>query len=343
MSGNGGASLPSTLAQLLPKLQNCPVLLVGDLMLDQYLFGDAERISPEAPVPVVLVEHETYRLGGLGNVAKNIKSLGGAPLMVTACGTENGRSRLDEVLESENLRASVISLKNRPVTTKTRVMARQQQMLRIDHEMPVSVGPDATASILEELEKQIPSHKVLIVSDYNKGVVSRELMDGIQFLRKRLNPELRILVDPKTGNFHLYDNVYLLTPNTAETGAGAGLPVRSQEEIIAAGRAIFAKLRCENLLTTLGANGMALFKGPYEIIHIPTMAKKVFDVTGAGDTVIATFALGLAAGLSLEHAAIISNYAAGIVVGEVGSASTTLKAIKHEIESRPEPPVTQWL
>ena len=330
------------LSEELDKLVAAPVLIVGDVMLDEYFIGDAQRISPEAPVPVVLVSKERLLVGGAGNVARNIKDLGGAPLLVGACGDGHNSERLKSVLESEELPTSLVNLPGRPATTKTRIMARGQQMIRVDHEDCLPLSDAETDQILAVIEEHWPRQKVLIISDYNKGVVNRRLMQGIADIRAGHANEVKILVDPKTGNFDLYKNVSLLTPNTKETGEGAGLPVRTREEIIRAGQEIFRKLDCAELLTTLGAEGMALFHNPEKITHIPTISQQVFDVTGAGDTVIGTVGQALAAGFSMLQACVIANYAAGLVVAKVGSATTNLEELRKSMQTMQEPPLEEW-
>lgn len=332
----------SGLASELGKLKNVPVLIVGDVMLDEYFIGDAQRISPEAPVPVVLVSKERLLVGGAGNVARNIKELGGNPLLIGACGDGLNSDKLKNTLSAEGLATSLVNLPGRPATTKTRIMARGQQMLRVDHEDSLPLSSQETDQLLAAIEKQWPLQKVLIISDYNKGVVNKRLMDGIADIRSRHSNEVKILVDPKTGNFDLYKNVQLLTPNTKETGEGAGLPVRNREEIIKAGQEIFRKLDCDELLTTLGADGMALFHTPQKITHIPTISQQVFDVTGAGDTVIGTVGLALAAGFSMLQACVIANYAAGIVVAKVGSATTSLEELEKSMRTMQEPKPEDW-
>lgn len=333
---------PELLAGQLSALSGAEVLIVGDIMLDEYLIGDASRISPEAPVPVVLVEEERFMLGGAGNVARNIKAMGGCPCLISACGDGAGSDRLKKLLGDTGVEARLSPLAGRPAPTKTRVMARGQQLVRIDREDASAFSAEETKAVLKNVEKFWDRCAVMVLSDYNKGMISREFMNGLADIRKKRGNGPKVLVDPKTSNFHLYQNMDLLTPNTQETGEGAGLPVRNQDEIIAAGREIFKKINCKHLLTTLGAKGMALFNGPDDILHIPTVARKVFDVSGAGDTVIGTLALGLAAGLPLLEACMIANFAAGNVVAEVGAAVTTQQKVAEAIKRLGELPVERW-
>lgn len=334
-------SAEKLIAQL-PSLSGAEVLIVGDIMLDEYLIGDASRISPEAPVPVVLIAEERFMLGGAGNVARNILALGGKAQLISACGDGAGSERLRTILDDSGIESFLVPLTGRPAATKTRVMARGQQLVRIDREDSSSLKPSERQAILAGLEERWDDTSVLVISDYNKGIVSPEFMSGLEDIRKRHAHAPKILVDPKSVNFSLYKNMDLLTPNTQETGEGAGLPVRNKSEIIAAGRAIFKKINCKHLLTTLGSSGMALFYSPDEIVHIPTVAQKVFDVSGAGDTVIASLALSLAAGLPLLPSCMIANFAAGNVVGEVGAAVTSQEKIAEAIQELGFLPVEFW-
>lgn len=332
----------SHLSRAAKKLGNGAVLIIGDIMVDEYLLGDAERISPEAPVPVVRIREDRLVLGGAGNVARNIKALGGRAHLIGVSGQDSGAERLNSLVQSEGLTADFVQLQDRPTTIKTRILAQQQQMLRIDREAttPVS-GPDF-ARLLQRIESIWGDFGVIVISDYGKGLVTQELLAAVQVLCSRCSTPPLVLVDPKTPNFHLYTNVHLLTPNAKETSEGSGLPTRTPAEILQAGREIFRKLGCEHLLTTLGAQGMALFFSPDDVWHIPTTAQNVFDVTGAGDTVIATTALGLSAGLGLLDACVLANYAAGIVVGEVGAAVATPDTLQEALHSVPAPLVTRW-
>ena len=299
------------------------VLVVGDIMLDAYLIGDADRISPEAPVPVVRIEKERYLLGGAGNVARNIVALGGVATLAGVMGKDASADRIRGLVRDEGICGAFVALPQRPTTVKTRVMARRQQMLRLDS------------------EDQLPAHDVVILSDYSKGIVSLSFMSRLRGLLAASPHQVKVLIDPKPSNVGLYGGSFLLTPNTKETGECAGMPVRSREEILAAGRAILEKVGCPHLLTTLGSDGMALFSGPSEVWHVPTMAQDVFDVTGAGDTVIATLGLGLAAGLPLLASCVLANYAAGLVVAQVGAAVASPDALREAIRELPVT-ITKW-
>ena len=323
-------------------LEGKKVLIIGDVMVDEYLTGDAERISPEAPVPVVRVTDDAHVIGGAGNVASNIQQLGGAPTLLCVTGTGSGAELLDALLCKGNIEHRFIRVPGRKTTVKTRIMASRQQMLRIDREDATPVSGEARTALMEQVAERLSDFDVIVVSDYGKGVVTAELLHELSMLCKSASHGPRILVDPKSPNFSLYQNVFMLTPNAKETSEGAGLPVTTQEEILAAGRELFTRIGCTTLLTTLGARGMALFQGPDDVVRIPTMAQEVFDVTGAGDTVIGTAALALAAGHTLLDACLLANYAAGIVVGRVGASVVTPSELVQAIQQIPVPQLERW-
>ena len=317
------------------------VLVVGDIMLDAYLIGDADRISPEAPVPVVRIEKERYLLGGAGNVARNIVALGGVATLAGVMGKDASADRIRGLVRDEGICGAFVVLPQRPTTVKTRVMARRQQMLRLDSEDASPLSSADQEALLSVITEQLPAHDVVILSDYSKGIVSLSFMSRLRGLLAASPHQVKVLIDPKPSNVGLYGGSVLLTPNPKETGECAGMPVRSREEILAAGRAILEKVGCPHLLTTLGSDGMALFSGPSEVWHVPTMAQDVFDVTGAGDTVIATLGLGLAAGLPLLASCVLANYAAGLVVAQVGAAVASPDALREAIRELPVT-ITKW-
>ncbi len=330
------------LREQLSLLQDKKVLTVGDVMLDQYLMGDAERISPEAPVPIVRVSHEECRIGGAGNVAANIKALGGNPLLCSICGKGSNGSLLLSMLRAQGITDEFEQYAGRRTSIKTRVLARQQQILRFDREDIDPVQGAMLQRVLKRLSKRLPDVEVVIISDYGKGLISKELLDGVRSLCAQQKKPPLLLVDPKSPNYQNYSDVDLLTPNAKETSEAAMLPTGTREEILAAGLSIMERLRCKHLLTTLGPQGMALFISPEEVWHLPTTARQVYDVTGAGDTVIASVGLGLASGMDLLTACQLANYAAGVVVAKVGTATATLPEIITAIKEYPAPAVTRW-
>lgn len=319
------------------------VLIIGDLMLDHYVSGGVDRISPEAPVPVVRVTAEHYLLGGAGNVARNICALGGSPKLIGIRGDDDYGKMLEQMLGEACVPSTLVTDPERPTTRKTRIMASQQQIVRIDREDAAPLSGPVVAQILDVVSRALDGVRVVILSDYGKGVICREFMAGfMELVAQRGEDRPRVLVDPKTVNYDLYRGVDLLTPNTKEAGEGAGMTVRGQKDVLRAGAALFERLNCAQLLITLGPDGMAFFDGRESVRHIPTFARKVFDVTGAGDTVIATLALGLAAGYDPLLAATLANYAAGISVGQVGAAVATPQSMAEAIAELPEPEVSVW-
>ncbi|WP_022662020.1 D-glycero-beta-D-manno-heptose-7-phosphate kinase [Paucidesulfovibrio longus] len=326
----------------IPQLAGHDVLIIGDLMLDHYLIGTVDRISPEAPVPVVAVTREESLLGGAGNVARNIAALGGLPTLITVAGEDEHAICLGGHCDQANINLRVHRIPTRPTTVKTRIIAHNQQVVRVDKEHTDPLDPADYDVLLKMIRDELPGRKVIILSDYGKGLLSREFMTRFNALIAALPQRPMILVDPKTRNYDLYGGVDLLTPNAKEASEGAHLPVNSREEIIAAGQAIFDRLSCKHLLITLGGQGMALFDTRDKVYHIPTFARKVFDVTGAGDTVIATLALGLASDLDLLTSCVFANYAAGIVVGQIGAAVATLDELVEAARNLPEPDISTW-
>lgn len=319
-------------------LKNCinkKILIIGDLILDSYIFGKVNRISPEAPVPVVEVVRESFLLGGAANVANNIIALGGKPSVIGIIGNDSAGKMLCELLESRNIGCEGIFVDKRPTSVKTRVIAHNQQVVRFDKEEKKKIEGKSLDKLLSYIVSAIPTSDAVIVSDYKKGVVSSALMAEVVKAAKKYNKF--ISVDPKVGHFHLYKDVSLITPNLAEASYGSGIEIKDEKSMIKAGTTLIDKLQIDSVLITRGEEGMTLFKrasGDHgvSVLNFPTMAKKVYDVTGAGDTVIATFTLVYSSGATMEEAAIIANHAAGIVVGEVGTAIPPIDKLHKSLE-----------
>ncbi len=316
------------------KLSEGKVFIIGDLMLDTYLIGDSSRISPEAPVPVVKIDETKQVLGGAGNVARSIVSLGGEAHISGIVGKDYQATEMQELFEADSVQTKLYPSARHTTTVKMRVLARGQQMLRMDKEHISPLEKEDLDNFLALLELSLADYEYVIVSDYAKGVVTKELM---AFLTSYINKEgkkLKIFADPKPENKELYKNLFLLTPNAKESAELSHKSMQTLDEIKIAGKSLKEELKLDNLLTTLGAQGMALFSSSDTIWHIPTKARQVFDVTGAGDTVIASLALALSANIPLLEACILSNYAAGVVVAKVGSATVNqeemLAAIKKD-------------
>lgn len=333
------------LLELLPRLAGGKVLIIGDLVLDHYVQGQVERISPEAPVPVVHVEEERYVLGGAGNVARNIKALGGEAVIVGVCGMDQDGDRMRRLLFDAGVTAHAVCDSDRPTIRKTRIIAQNQQVVRVDLEKTHHLSDGVTEQLFDYIRDSVSDAGVIILSDYGKGLVTAQFMQRLWTLLDGLEDRPPIFVDPKTRNFELYKGVDLLTPNAkeAQEGAGVELDGADKHSVLRAGARIFRKLGNANLLVTLGPRGMALFQGPEHVTHIPTAARKVFDVSGAGDTVIATLALAVAQGLDLVTACELANVAAGIVVAEVGTASASVDDLRGVLaEGADLPPRVTW-
>jgi len=342
-SPSGKHEYPSLkLIDYLEQFTDGRILIIGDVMLDEYLTGTADRISPEAPVPVVRIEKEEHLVGGAGNVARNIVALGGKTTLIGVRGNDAAGKSLQRVLDQDGINAHLLTLDNRSTTIKTRVLARQQQVVRIDREDDSPFLDQETQALLNLAATILPDCSAVVVSDYGKGIVSESFMRGLQGLIKVSARQIPLLVDPKPQNFTFYRGVTLLTPNAKETSESVAMPVKSTQNIVTAGRAMLEKLECRHLVTTLGSRGMAVFEDSENIYHIPTTGRQVFDVTGAGDTVIAALALGLATGVPLVPSCLLANYAAGVVVAQVGAAVATPNQVAEAVATLPKPVISRW-
>lgn len=317
---------------LLKKFPETSILIIGDFMADRYIMGRVNRISSEAPVPVVEVLEENLLLGGAANVASNVLSLGGKVFIAGTVGRdEMGRLLIHKFREKGINTEGIIVEEDRPTTVKTRVIAHNQQVVRIDREVKSDVSQSTTSLILEYVKRCLPEIKAIILSDYCKGVITRELIKEILKLIKLKNSNVFVAADPKIGHFDYYKGVNFTTPNINEASFGSGIDIKDEKTLVKAGETLLKKLRCEAVLITRGEEGMSLFERNGKVTHIPTFARKVYDVTGAGDTVIATFTLCYSAGAKMKEAAVFANHAAGIVVGELGTAVVTPRDIIKSI------------
>ncbi|MEK6633153.1 MAG: D-glycero-beta-D-manno-heptose-7-phosphate kinase, partial [Nitrospirota bacterium] len=306
------------------------LLVIGDLILDHYVMGRVSRISPEAPVPVVHVESETLRLGGAANVFNNILALGGKADLCGVIGAdESGRLLLKELGKSRSGRGGVIIDHDRPTTRKSRVIAHNQQIVRYDMEGRQELKGTLQKRLLRYVESRIRELSCIVVSDYAKGVVSAALMT--ELTRMAALRKIPIIVDPKVEHFSYYKGVTVMTPNHLEATQAAGLHGDDDQTINQAGALIRQRLGCQSVLITRGEKGMSLYEGEGTSWHLPTQARQVYDVTGAGDTVIGTLALALATGASMREAATLANHAAGIVVGMVGTATVSPKQLLEAV------------
>jgi rfaE bifunctional protein kinase chain/domain len=306
------------------------IAIIGDLMLDRYIWGKVSRISPEAPVPIVDMESEQVRLGGAANVAQNIKSLGGNPYLLGIVGDDNsGKILIDMLKERAFPVDGIITDQSKPTTVKTRVIAHDQHVVRIDREDKKDVSNDIEKRLLHILKKIITSVDGIIIEDYNKGVLSKQIIKSV-ISTGRLNKK-NITVDPKFNNFFEYTDVTVMKPNRKEIEEVLGIRLKSRDEINAAGLTLLRKLNAENVLLTLGEQGMSLFESSGEISYVTTKALNVADVSGAGDTVIATLSMALSAGASMKEAVSVANFAGGIVCGYVGIVPIDPNELKHAI------------
>jgi rfaE bifunctional protein kinase chain/domain len=303
--------------RILRTFKNKRILVIGDLILDRYIWGKVDRISPEAPVPVVQVTDENFLLGGAANVANNIAALGGHATIVGVAGHDRGGEFLRKMLKESDIGYEGIHWGSRPTTVKTRVIAHSQQVVRFDREDRDKVDGKVLKNLLNFIRSASLEHDAVIISDYKKGVVSSELVKEV--LKHSKPRDIFVSVDPKISHFHCYKNVSLITPNVTEASIASGVEIKDEKSLINAGRTLLRKISCDAVLITRGEYGMSLFEKD-KVLHVPTVARNVYDVTGAGDTVIAAFTISFTAGASMQESAVIANHAAGIVVGEVGTA-----------------------
>src|SRR4030066_576435 len=312
--------------KIISRFKDRNILVIGDIILDHYIWGRVSRISPEAPVPVVEVTRESFLLGGAANVAHNIVSLGGRASVIGINGQDIAGEALMNILIQRGVNCDGIFTENRPTTVKTRVIAHNQQVVRFDREDKKYVDGKILKGILGYINSVLFKYDAVIVSDYQKGMISEELIRDI--VKKAKPKGMFIAVDPKVGHFDFYKGVSLITPNVMEASSGSNIEIRDDKTLLKAGRSLLKKLSCKAVLITRGEQGMSLFEKT-KVTHIPTVARKVYDVTGAGDTVISAFTLACASGANMEEAAVIANHAAGIDVGEIGTAvATTGQVVK---------------
>ncbi|CUS33376.1 D-glycero-beta-D-manno-heptose-7-phosphate kinase [Candidatus Nitrospira nitrificans] len=327
-NGKGDALSPKALRQYLQRFPQASILVVGDLILDHYVMGRVSRISPEAPVPVVHVESESLRLGGAANVFNNILALGGKPDLCGVIGSdESGRLLMKELGNKRSSRGGVVIDHDRPTTRKSRVIAHNQQIVRYDIEGRSELKVALRQKLLRYVELRMRELSCIVVSDYAKGVVSSALMSDL--IRLAALRKVPVIVDPKVEHFSYYKGVTVLTPNHLEAAQASGLHGDGDQTIDEAGAMIRQRLGCQSVLITRGEKGMSLYERNGASWHLPTKARQVYDVTGAGDTVIGTLALALAAGASIKTGAVMANYAAGIVVGMVGTATVSPKQLSE--------------
>ena len=329
------------------QLQSKRVMVIGDIILDEYIWGDVNRISPEAPVPVFETSAETTGCGGAANVAQNVESLGGKATLIGVIGEDRAGEKLLQMATEMNLGIDGICVDSqRPTSTKTRVIARAatsteemqesgQHLLRIDRESKQEIPPRLREHLLAQVLSQLPASDAIVFADYDKGVVDAQLIKEV--VKQAQFYDVPIVVDPKRNNFWNYEGVTAVTPNHKEAGVAVHEEITDVAQLVAVGEKILNQLSLKTLLITRDAEGMSLFQrgadGNLQVRHLPPRSNVVTDVTGAGDTVVAVFTLALAAGAEYYSAAVLSSLAGGIVVGKMGCATATSEELLRAIET----------
>jgi len=321
----------SKLKKIISSFNKARVLVIGDVILDEFIWGRVDRISPEAPVPVVWMDKESFMPGGASNVANNIAALGGSVELVGVVGNDERGAILKSELDQRRVNTTGIIIdKTRPTILKTRVIAHRQQVVRIDKEITTPLDNKVVSRLINQVKKRIDDIDILIVEDYGKGLVTPKLLKSIIPLAKRKKKILA--VDPKEDHFTFYKRADVITPNHKEASSACGINITNKKSLEQVGNILLKRLKCNTVLITLGEKGMSLFKQNSKPVHIPTLTQEVFDVSGAGDTVVGVFSLSLASGATSVQAAHIANCAAGIAVGKVGITVITSEELIERIE-----------
>ena len=320
------------LKNILDGFEKARIMVLGDLMLDHFVWGRVDRISPEAPVPVVRVTEETQRLGGAANVAHNIRALGAEPVLIGLVGEDPHGEVLLEAIREQNISTGwIVADPDRRTTVKTRVVAHSQQVVRADWEDDGQVSEAVFEKLIDRIGDQLEQVQALIISDYGKGVITARMLKRVLELARE--QALFVAVDPKDSHFDLYRGVSLITPNQREAGQAFGRAITDRDSLEEVGHGMMDRLKLGALLITRGERGMSLFEADGQVTHFPTLARTVYDVTGAGDTVIASFVAARTAGAALQEAAMISNHAAGIAVAGVGTTAVSFEELSEDLYS----------
>jgi len=307
------------------------ILVVGDLILDEYIWGSVHRISPEAPVPILETKSENLALGGAANVANNLVALGCEVCLAGAIGQDERGDKLLTLIEDKNISSKgIFRFVHRPTTSKIRVVAHNQQVLRIDKEDNRPITEETENKIIKFINTTLPDMDIVICSDYRKGILTEKVFSAI--IHRAKNSKKRVIVDPKSSNFQLYKGATIITPNQFEVEKAVPIKIQDKIDLDRAAEYLLNLTHAESLLITRGKDGMTLYPNKEKPIDIPTQAKEVFDVTGAGDTVVSVLAMALAAGFNYPDSAWLSNMAASIVVGKVGTAIVTLNEINEYLQ-----------
>ena len=316
----------SKTAMYFEKFANARVLCVGDIMLDHFVYGSVERISPEGPIPVLKLERDTYMLGGVGNVIANLASLGIQTSVVSVVGKDAAAASINDKLKSIDVDVTGLVMDDeRPTSLKTRYISAGQQLLRTDREQVMSLTGRARDRVFQEINTHIADTDIVVLSDYGKGVIDPELCRYVMEQGKR------VIVDPKGRDYSLYKGAYLITPNKSELAEASGMPTETDDQVIAAAQHVMQTCGIQNILATRSQDGMTIISSDADPVHISTDVREVFDVSGAGDTVVAAMSAMLASGANLSDAADIANIAGGIVVGKVGTAVVTVSDMETQV------------
>lgn len=314
------------IGRILSRFRDRRVLVLGDVMLDEYLVGEVHRISPEAPVPIVDVHTATHVPGGAANVASNIASLGGQPVLVGVVGTDDNADHLRSVLNIRGVSSEwLVTAKERPTVTKTRIISGQQQIVRLDRERTSDVQNADSDAVLSAFEQNIGNVDACLISDYAKGLLTPAICAHVISRARQLGKP--VVVDPKGASFLKYSGCSVITPNLRETEVASKHVIESEADLFVAVAQLQAVLADSAVLVTRGPDGMTLFRDRAEVLHAPALAREVFDVTGAGDTVVGTLTLALASGLRMEEAVLLANMAASVVVQKSGTATVSPEEI----------------
>jgi D-beta-D-heptose 7-phosphate kinase/D-beta-D-heptose 1-phosphate adenosyltransferase len=316
--------------KLFERMRDKRILVVGDVMLDEWVWGSVSRISPEAPVPVVAVDNHSFTLGGAGNVANNLRAIGATVSFAGSVGDDAAGQRVLELFDDiEVERSGAIAVSDRPTTRKTRIVAHNQQVVRADWESAEPLLADDLTRVIEAVTRLAPQHDAVVLSDYAKGLFSRELVEAARAAAV-------VTADPKPKNLALFAGVTCVAPNEREAALAAGIAIKDEASLDRAGAILLEKLGCRYVVVTRGEKGMVLFGAQGERLRIPSVARAVFDVSGAGDTVIAVLTLALAAGAEIGQAVQLANFAAGAVVEKLGTATASPEEILELVGAESE-------
>lgn len=319
------------LIQRIKNFQDKRILVVGDVMLDEYMWGSVKRISPEAPVPVVNVDKKTYMAGGAGNTAANISALGGNATIAGIIGDDTQGALLRQKLGELGIETSgLIMDSSHPTITKTRIIANKQHVVRVDVEKRYALGSEIREKLLQTVESTIGTVQAVVISDYGKHVVTAEVCGAVISMAQKHN--IPVIADPKGNEYAKYRGATIITPNILETEKALNIEISGEAELIEAGNELNRFIGGSAILITRGPEGMSLFVNGGKIVHFPAVARALYDVTGAGDTVVSTLAMSLAANASLEDAVYLSNLAAGLAVEKLGTATVTVQELRNVLE-----------